>query len=209
MFRCNPEHLVKSYLVGQLVIRGLRKAMPAEVIIILEGGTTLPDLARRDVVGEKTRQPHCVITKVSQHQESAFPLGLFQVSENVNEISVPLVVVPVHSHCAVAPAEFKKNRSQIIGHVAIIETVPEQRVTNRYIKEKGLGGDQHRANRQQPLEQIGRVKQSVRPLGGQKVFPTRPLGRAAAGKQQNDQPQVIGGEPGPRIRAYHTHALLA
>ena len=87
------------------------------------------------------------------------PAGGLEIGQNVDQIPVSLVVVPVHPPGPVPLAELHQEGGQVVGQVAIVEAGAPQRMPNEDIEEERLGRKQHRTHCQQPLDQVRRVEQ--------------------------------------------------
>ena len=99
-----------------------------------------------------------------QHDlEAAVAAGGSRSSQNIDQVAVPLVVVPVDPPGAVALSELQQQCGEIVGQVPIVQAGAPERMPHEDVKEERLGRKQHRTDRQQPLEQVGRVEQWVRP----------------------------------------------
>jgi hypothetical protein len=76
-------------------------------------------------------------------------------------------------------------------------------VTNEYKKQQRLGWEQHRADREEPLEQIGSIEESVGTFHAQTTLQLGPAMRRSPAQKQDYQLQVCRGQAAPRIRTDH------
>jgi hypothetical protein len=90
-----------------------------------------------------------------------------------------LVVVPVDAPGPVAPSEVEQEGRQVVRQLAIIDSGAPERVPDGDVEEQRLRGDQHGADREQPLEQIRRVEQRVRSFRRQPPLEIGPTMRGA------------------------------
>ena len=89
------------------------------------------------------------------------PARGLEVLQDVDEVAVPLIIVPVDAPCAVPVTEGHQHRRQVVGEVAVVDAAPSQRMPHDHVEEQVVGWHQERAHREQPLGQLGIVEQDV------------------------------------------------
>ena len=145
---------------------------------------------------------------MDHHLEAAVSGGGFEVRQDVHQIAVSLVVIPVNSPGAVSLAEFQQQGSEIVGQVAFLEARTAQGLANQDVKEERLGRKQHRTDGQQSFEQIGRIEQRIGSLSRQPPLQICTTVRGAAAQKQDHQLQVCRSQAAPRIRTDHDESSI-
>ena len=178
-------------------------AAAAEGLVVGDVGAALPQLSRGDVIGKEPGQPERVVAEMHQHPEAALTAGGLEVLQDVHEIVMPLIIVPVDAPRAIAVTERHEHRRQVVGEVAIIDATPPQRMPHHHVEEEVVGRHQQRAHREQPLGQLGIVEQDVGALALQAALEGAPAGRRPAAEQQEHEVEIVGAEAAPGVRSYH------
>ena len=193
----------RPYSPRELVVRGHAEAPTTQRVVVAHVGAGFSQMARRDIIGKQSRQPQGVVAEVHHNPEAAVALRGLEVGQDVHEVLVPLVVVPVDAPRPVSLPEVEQQGGQVVRQIAVVDAGPPQRVTDHHVKEERLRRHQHGAHREQSLQQLGRVEQRVGALGGQAALQRcATVGRAPA-QQQDHQLQVGRGQSSARIRPNH------
>jgi len=147
-------------------------------------------MSRRDIIGKEPGQPERIIAQVHHHFEAAVTTRGFEIGQDVHHVAVALIVVPVYAPRAISLPEVEQQCRQVVSEIPILNTGTAESMANQYVKEERFRGDEHRSDREQSFEQIGRVQQLVRTLRHQPPFQIGPPVRGAAAQQQHHQLQV-------------------
>jgi len=75
---------------------------------------------------------------VNHHLEPPIARGRFEICQDVHQIAVPLVIVPVDTPSAIVLAELEQKCGEIVGKLSVIEAKASERMPNQDIKEQRL-----------------------------------------------------------------------
>jgi hypothetical protein len=148
-----------------------------------------------DVIGIQTSQPEGVVSQVREHLEAPLTVGSLEIGQDIDQIAMLLIIIPVHPPGPVALAEFEQQRRDIVGQFPVVTPGPEQGMADQDVKKEWLRGDQHGPHRQQSLEQTGRIEERVWPFHGKPALDRDPPGSGSLAEEEHDQLQVIGAQP--------------
>jgi hypothetical protein len=163
------------------VVRGHAEAAAAERIVVGNVGTGFAEVPGRDIIGKEAGEPQGVVAQVHHDAEAALAPARLQIRQNVHEIAVPLVVVPVDAPGTIALPEVEQQRGQVVGQLAVVYPGAPERMPYHDVEEQRLGRHEHGPHRQEAFEQFGRIQQRIRPLRRQPPLDVGPpMGGAAA-----------------------------
>jgi hypothetical protein len=91
---------------------------------------------------------------VDHDLESAVANRRLQIGQNVDQVAVALIIVPIDPPGPVSLPELEQQGREVVGQIAILDAGGSQRVPNHDIEEECLRGQQHRAHGEQALEQL-------------------------------------------------------
>ena len=170
----------QAVLAGELVIRGQAEPPSPQGVVIGDVRSAFAQVARRDIVGKQAGEPEGMIPQVGHHPEASFADTRLQIRQDIDQVPVTLVVVPVDAPGAVPLPEFQKQGRQIVGKIPVIDARASERLPRQHVEKERLGGHQHRPHGQQALQQIGSVQQRVGAFRRQPPFEVGPAMRGAS-----------------------------
>jgi hypothetical protein len=201
--RRGSQQGIEPVLAGERVVGCHAEAAASQRVVVRDRRTGFPEVSRGDIIGKEAGEPEGVVAQMEHHAKSALARARLEIDENVHQIAVALVVVPVHAPRPVALAELQQKRSEIVGQIAVVHPGVPERVPHDHEEKQRLGRDEHRPYRQQALQQVGGVQQGIRPLRGQPPLQVCSPVRTAPAQQQDYQLQVRRGQAAPHIRPNH------
>jgi hypothetical protein len=140
---------------------------------------------------------------MDHHLEATGAVARLQVGQDVHQIAMALVVVPVYPPRPVPLSEIEQHRGQVVGQFPVVQPGGPEGLAHEDVEEQRLRRHQHRPHGQQPLEQLGRVEQRIRPFGGEPPLEVGAPMRRTPAEQQDHQLQVRCGQAAARIRPDH------
>ena len=96
-------------------------------------------MSGRDIIGKETGEPQRVVAEVDHHPEAALAAARLQIRQDVHQIPVLLVVMPVDPPGAVPLPEVEQHRGQVVGQLAVVDARAPERVAHDHVEEQRLG----------------------------------------------------------------------
>ena len=131
----------------QRVVGSQAESPAAQGFVVTDIRPRFAEAAGCDIIGKETAQPERIIPQVNHDLEAAVAGGALEVVENVDQIAMALVVVPVDSPGPIALAEPEQDCGEVIRQIAIFQTEPPEGVADEHIEKQRLGRQEHRADR--------------------------------------------------------------
>ena len=120
------------------------------------------------------------------HLKAPLPIAGIEVSENVHQVGMLLVVMMGNPKRTIPLAERQNERGQVVSKVTVVYARGAQEVTHHDVQEQPLARHHHAARRHQLVKQFGRIEQGVGTFLHQPLFQfPAPLGRTSAQHQEH------------------------
>ena len=115
------EHGVEPVLARRARDPTPAEAAAAERVVVRHVGARFAQVPGRDIIGKEAGEPERVVAEVDHHPEAPLAVARLEVGEDVDQIAVLLVVMPVDPPGPVPLPEIEQQRGEVVGQLAVVD----------------------------------------------------------------------------------------
>src|SRR5437867_821962 len=125
------------------MVRCETEATASQRVVIADIGSCFAEAPSCDIIGKEPSQPERVVAEVQHDLEPAVAARGLEVRQNIDEVVVPLVVVPVDPPGPVALPELEEQCRKVVSQFPLFEAGALERMPDEDVEKERLGREQH------------------------------------------------------------------